>query len=101
MSKTHPKNHHPATKNKGYPVGHKKPQNHHKSTNLTQQFFRGNLVADMRFDNKDHELSGYVQRVLIVKDRYGNQQIAKEKQFFNSAKNIGEVRIHDDKRKKY
>jgi hypothetical protein len=31
-----------------------------------------------------------------MKDRHGNIQIAKEKQFFNSSKNGMRVRVYDD-----
>jgi hypothetical protein len=50
----------------------------------------------MRFGAKDHELSGYVQRKLVLIDQHGNKQIATEKQFFNSGKKIGRIRINDD-----
>ena len=57
------------------------------------QVFRGNIVNGMRFGNPGDMLSGYVQRELVYIDRNGNKQIARERQFFNSGKNIN-VRIH-------
>ena len=65
---------------------------------VPNQFFQGNLVQNMRFGGKDHNLSGYVQRTVVIKDRHGNIQIAKEKQFFNSSKNG--MRIMVDKNDK-
>lgn len=61
-------------------------------------FFQGNLAENMRFGGKDHDLSGFVQRTVVMKDRFGNIQIAKEKQFFNSAKNDMRVRVIDDEK---
>lgn len=43
-----------------------------------------------------YEVSGFVQRVVFIKDQYGNQQLAKEKQFFNTGKKLGRVRVVDD-----
>jgi len=82
----------PAKKKKyNYPSKHSKPK-----SNLmpTQSFFQGNLAQQMRFGGKDHELSGYVQRTLVIKDSQGNVQIAKERQFFNSGKHIGRVKAN-------
>jgi hypothetical protein len=58
--------------------------------------FQGNLAQSMKFGAKGHELSGYVQRKVILIDRNGNKQIATEKQFFNSGAKLGRVRVHDD-----
>lgn len=52
----------------------------------------------MRFGGKDHDLSGYVQRTIVMKDQKGNITVAKERQFFNSAKNGMRIRIHDDEK---
>ena len=41
----------------------------------------------MRFGGKEHTLSGFVRREIIMKDNKGNKQIAREEQFFNSGKN--------------
>ena len=46
----------------------------------------------MKFGNPGDTLSGYVQREVVFIDRQGNKQIARERQFFNSGKNI-RVRI--------
>jgi len=59
-------------------------------------FFQGNLSQAMRFGAKGHELSGYVKRKLVLIDRNGNKQIATEKQFFNSGRQIGRIHIDDD-----
>lgn len=56
------------------------------------QVFRGNIVNGMKFGNPGDMLSGFVQREVIMIDRQGNKQIARERQFFNSGKNI-RVRI--------
>ena len=56
------------------------------------QVFRGNIVNGMKFGNPGDMVSGYVQREVIMIDRQGNKQIARERQFFNSGKNI-RVRI--------
>lgn len=59
-------------------------------------FFQGNLVQSMRFGAQGHELSGYVARKLVIIDQHGNKQIATEKQFFNSGKKLGNIRMGDD-----
>ena len=56
------------------------------------QVFRGNIVNGMKFGNPGDMVSGFVQREVIIIDRQGNKQIARERQFFNSGKNI-RVRI--------
>ena len=56
------------------------------------QVFRGNIVNGMKFGNPGDTLSGYVQREVVFIDKQGNKQIARERQFFNSGKNI-RVRI--------
>ena len=56
------------------------------------QVFRGNIVNGMKFGNPGDMVSGFVQREVIMIDRQGNKQIARERQFFNSGKNI-RVRI--------
>lgn len=60
-------------------------------------FFGGNIANNMNFGGKDHELSGYVSRELVIIDKYGNKQIAKEKQFFNSSKSPMSVSINNNK----
>ena len=57
------------------------------------QVFRGNIVNGMKFGQPGDMVSGYVQREVVMIDRQGNKQIARERQFFNSGKNIN-VRIH-------
>ena len=47
----------------------------------------------MKFGGRDHDLSGYVKREIVIIDRHGNKQIAREKQFFNSGKRMGRVRF--------
>lgn len=71
---------------------HKKT--HHKQTR--NPFFGKDFIRPVSFDTNKTNFSGHVVRVMIVKDRYGNQQIAKEKQFFNSGKDIGLVEVDDD-----
>ncbi|MCF7930467.1 MAG: hypothetical protein K9L02_03035 [Acholeplasmataceae bacterium] len=83
------KRHQPLVRNQDYSKNQPK---------VSPSFFQGNLVKDMKFGGKGHDLSGYVQRTLVVKDRYGNVQIAKEKQFFNSSKRVRRVRINDDEK---
>jgi hypothetical protein len=58
--------------------------------------FQGNLVSGMNFGSRGHELSGYVKREVYAKDSHGNIQHAKETQFYNSARRIGRIRVHDD-----
>lgn len=84
---------HPAQKRK-YP-----PKQHTPERPVIHgNFFQGNLAQNMRFGGKDHDLSGFVQRTVVMKDRFGNIQIAKEKQFFNSSKNAMRLSIKDDER---
>jgi hypothetical protein len=65
-----------------------------------QNIFQGNIVKDMRFGGKDHNLSGYVERTVYVKDRHGNVQMAKERQFYNSSKEGMNIEIKDEKHNK-
>lgn len=90
--------HRPNNKNqvKKY-IKYRPQQNRRPQQNqVTSGYFQGNLVQNMKFGGKDHDLSGYVQRTLVIKDSHGNVQIAKEKQFFNSSKNGFRVRINDN-----
>jgi hypothetical protein len=50
----------------------------------------------MKIGSPGHELSGYVKRKIVIIDAQGNKQIATEKQFFNSAKQLGRIHIEDD-----
>ncbi len=63
---------------------------------LKESIFRGNLVDAMKFGSPGHELSEYVKRKIVIIDLQGNKQIATEKQFFNSAKQLGRIHIEDD-----
>jgi hypothetical protein len=76
------------------------PHYHNKPPALVgrsnETIFKGNLVDSMKFGSQGHELSGYVQRKVVLIDQHGNKQIATEKQFFNSAKRLGRIRIADD-----
>ncbi len=91
--------------NKQHQVAHRnhnKPahrKNHHQQRAkplVPQHFFQGNLAQNMRFGGRDHNLSGYVERTVVLKDKYGNLQVAKERQFFNSSKNGMRVRVNND-----
>jgi hypothetical protein len=92
------KRHYPVSNQKRHPAKkhhhtkRKRPNHHPPQTNL----FQGNIANNMNFGGQGHDLSGYVQRTLVMKDRHGNIQIAKEKQFFNSSKNGMRVRVYDD-----
>jgi hypothetical protein len=68
---------------------------HHYGGN-SRPLFQGNLASGMNFGNRGHELSGYVKREIYAKDSHGNVQLARETQFYNSARRIGRVRVHDD-----
>src|SRR5690625_163847 len=72
-----------------------------KKHNIEPQknFFGGNLVSNMNFGGKDHELSGYVSRELVLIDKHGNKQINKEKQFFNRRKHPMSISINNNKNK--
>jgi hypothetical protein len=77
------------------------PQNyrHHNKYRppaINNNFFQGNIASNMKFGGRDHDLSGYVKREIVIIDRHGNKQIAREKQFFNSGKRMGRVRINED-----
>jgi hypothetical protein len=92
---------------KNYPAKRKynHPKQYHskniKPANPMQGFFNGNLAQNMNFGGNNHDLSGYVERTVMVRDRYGNVQKMREKQFFNSGKNLGRVTAHDDESKFY
>lgn len=81
---------------KNYPAHRSQQRTHHQSP---QKMFNGNIVNNMKFGGKDHDLSGYVERTVYMKDRHGNVQVAKERQFFNSSKNGLNVRIGDEKKR--
>lgn len=63
---------------------------------MPAQVFQGNIVKNMRFGGKVHDLSGYVERTVNVKDRYGNLQVAKERQFYNSSREGLNIKIKDE-----
>ena len=93
--------HYPVKSNKRSPQKRHHPPSQYKSRNrptANQNFFQGNIANNMNFGGQGHDLSGYVQRTLVMKDRHGNVQIAKEKQFFNSSKNGMSIRVHDDEK---
>lgn len=92
LSKTH--KYHPVSRKRHSP--NKQQLNHNSPVNGS--FFHGNLAQNMRFGGKDHDLSGFVQRTVVMKDRIGNVQIAKEQQFFNSSKNGMRVRINNNEK---
>lgn len=93
MSKTqykkHNKKYYPAKKKKYY------PKNRNNVPNLASGFFNGSLNHH-KFGDNGHDISGYVERKIYMRDRYGNVQKASEKQFFNSGKQLGRVLVHDD-----
>lgn len=57
--------------------------------------FSNNLSNDMRFGGKGNDVSGYVKREIIMEDSKGNKKMAREVQFFNSAKRIGRIFIDE------
>lgn len=81
---------------------HNNHKNHAQKRNKPisiENLFNGNVVANLRFDNPNHDLSGYVYREVYIKDAYGNIQSAKEKQFFNSSKEHREIHVGEDYKK--
>lgn len=82
--------------NNYHPPEHRKKQQQYR---VSREFFQGNLVQNMKFGGKDHDLSGYVERQVVMKDKHGNVQIAREKQFFNASKNGMHVRVRDNDRR--
>lgn len=92
--------HYPVSAQKRHPTKkHHHTKGKRPSHNPPQAgLFQGNLVNNMNFGGQGHDLSGYVQRTLVMKDRHGNVQIAKEKQFFNSSKNGIYVKVRDDEK---
>ena len=57
--------------------------------------FSNNLSNDMRFGRKGNDISGYVKREILIEDSKGNKKMAREIQFFNSAKNLGRIHIEE------
>ena len=88
-----PKSYYPAQYKAHKGQGHRKP--HAQKKQHQQPLFQGNLMPHIKHQD-GYEVSGYVRRTVIIKDRYGNQQIAKEKQFFNTGKNLGRVKVIED-----
>jgi hypothetical protein len=79
----------------------KNRENKNKGGQMFGDFFNGNLANNMKFGTPDSELSGYVKREVYMKDQYGNVQRASEKQFFNSGKKLGSVRVDDERSKSH
>ena len=67
------------------------PKKNNEPFEISKDFFHGNLVNGMNFGNKEHELSGFVEREIIITDKYGNKKVARERQFFNSGKKLGRI----------
>jgi len=84
------KKHYPSNKKKYYPQ-----KRNNNLPNITGGFFNGNL-GHFKFGGNNHDVSGYVERKIYMRDRHGNVQRASEKQFFNSGKQLGRVKIYDD-----
>ena len=57
--------------------------------------FSSNLANNMRFGGKNNAVSGYVKREILMEDSKGNKKMAREIQFFNSAKNLGRIHIEE------
>lgn len=91
-----------AKRRNNQPASRKRYPPHRRESNNTPpingRFFQGNLAQNMRFGGRNHDLSGYVQRTVVMKDRFGNVQIAKEKQFFTSSKDGHNLRVRDDEK---
>ena len=68
----------------------------YKSPAINNNFFQGNLASNMNFGSNNQEISGYVKREIVIIDRDGNKQIAREKQFFNSGNKLGRIRIDEN-----
>ena len=99
VNKSKNKQNYPANRNYNTPQKRNKtnfPQKNMNVQAITNGFFGGNLVDNMNFGGNHQEVSGYVKREFIVEDKYGNKQTAREKQFFNSGKKLGKVRVNDD-----
>ena len=77
---------------------HKNHGHHQRTPVKFEQLFSGN-IANMNFDNPNHDLSGYVYREVYMKDSQGNVQSAKEKQFFNSSKEHRHIHVGEDYKK--
>jgi hypothetical protein len=88
----HHKPHHRDHKN------HKNPKPNQRVPVGFPQIFNGN-IANLNFDNPNHDLSGYVYREVYIKDSQGNVQSAKEKQFFNSSKEHRHIHVGEDYKK--
>lgn len=79
---------------KKYPQKHRRKNS--KPRHLMSGFFNDGFIGNgMNFSNKDQELSAYVEKTIIVRDRYGNVQKARQKYFLNSGKQM-RIRVHDD-----
>ena len=98
-SSNYRKKNYPAKRKYNHPKQYHRKNN--KPVNPIQGFFNGNLAQNMKFGGNDHDLSGYVERTMMVRDQYGNVQKMREKQFFNSAKHIGKVVVQEDERNSY
>ncbi|MBQ9519853.1 MAG: hypothetical protein IJR67_00040 [Acholeplasmatales bacterium] len=55
--------------------------------------FTSNLASNEGFTKNGHELSGFVKREICVIDAHGNKKMAREVQFFNSARKLGSIHI--------
>ena len=92
---SHGKKYYPVSQKKHYPQKHR--PNSSLPSNFMEGFFNENFTGKgMNFSNPNHEMSAYVEKTVVIRDRYGNERRAKQKFFLNSGKHIGRVRIHDD-----
>ena len=87
----------PAKRNRGkrYPAkrNHNKPRN--RNSNQLPQIFSSNLVSNQNFGRMASEHRGYVMREVIIKDKYGNEKIFREKQFMVAGQHPGNMMIDD------
>jgi hypothetical protein len=72
---------------KQYPAPYRPKPNKNQVSTFSSPF-TSNLANNMKFGRPGDEVSGYVDRVVMIKDRFGNEKVARERQFFNSGKRL-------------
>ena len=83
---------HPVVKANNQIHKRKRPMPKHRN-NISP--FAGNIINKSAFNQRGHDVSGFIKREMVIIDRNGNKRMARETQFINSFKRIGRVCIND------
>ncbi len=85
----------PYKRKRNYPVKKKRSNQQRTPNNHMPKVFSNNLVNTNNFGRNAREVRGYVMREVIVRDKYGNEKVMREKQFFVAGQHPGNMMIDD------